>query len=151
MLTPLGSDAQLNDYFEYGTWRVKYDADLNCQIYSRILTGGPELCGCIACKKFMRIRDSFYPPEFKTILLTLGINYKKETEVVTYGDDKNPPLEGWYNFAGIVENGEQDFQYIKGNFRLELTTGGLLVPHEFGSLPIIKIEWKYPAPDLRYC
>lgn len=110
----------MKDIFEYGGWRIKYDADLNRKIYGRISAGWADTCPCSACNNFLKERDNFYPQEFRNILTVLGIDYKKETEVVDYGYEM--PIEGWFNFASVIEQGEQDLQYINNNFQVEIAT-----------------------------
>lgn len=134
---------------ELGSWRIRYDADLNREIFNRIAVGAPEQCGCAGCDKFIAIRDSFYPTNLRDVLATLGIDYRKETEVVTYGEDGKQPLGGWYNFAGVIDAGEDDVQYLDGDFKLEIAHGGLLAPPEFGSASVVKLEWLWPVKYLK--
>lgn len=137
--------------FELGPWKIWCDPELNRSIYSQIHQAGPEACRCGDCLRFAETRDSFYPGRVKELLNALGIDFRKETEVVTYGAEGSPPslLQGWYNFAGRVESGAEALYYLPGDFQLDVSNGGLLPPPEFGSLSLVKIEWQWPTKDLR--
>lgn len=91
------------------------------------------------------MRDAFYSDELKEILDTLGIDYRKEAEVVSYAGAGKSPLGGWYNFAGTIEKGEQDVLYLGNEFQLEIAAGDLQVQKEFAGISVVKLEW--PAKD----
>lgn len=137
----------MNQLLNIDTWRIRYDADLNSEIYQKIPTGAPEECDCEGCKRFIEIREEFYPAEFKELLLTLGIDYLKEAEVVTYGEPGESPLNGWYNFVGQIENGENHILYINSDFRVQIDPVRRLVQKAFGLLPIVMLEWHWKAQD----
>jgi len=128
---------------QLGPWRIWCDADCTRNIYARIASGGPEKCGCAGCRQFVKMRDIFYPPEMKDLLANFGIDFRKEAEIVTYADPGQPPLEGWYHFVGRMENGEEDL-WMLGDFQLDLSNGGTLLQPEFGSLSVVKLEWRWP-------
>lgn len=136
---------------QFKTWRIWADVDQNREIYSQILTGSPEQCDCINCREFIGIRDSFYTTTLVVFVTSLGIDHRKEAEIVWYGDDGKPPkrLEGWYNLVGRVESGEQDLQSIDEGFQLEISSQGLLVQNEFEGYSVMRLEWAWSATDAR--
>ncbi len=81
---------------------VSFELEATRDIYARIAYGGAETCNCQPCRNYRLVRDEAYPPEFRTLLEELGIDYRKELEVY-FG----VPLpggkylyEGWFCFAG---------------------------------------------------
>lgn len=133
-----------------GPFRIWYDADANRKAYSQVAIGGPEQCGCIDCKNFIQRRDNFYPSELKQLLQTLGIDYRKEAEVVTYGEPGQPPvvLEGWYNLIGRVESGDDALYNLTPDFQLDVSNGGLLPQTALKGHDLVKLEWRWPPYNL---
>jgi hypothetical protein len=85
----------------------------------------------------------------KDLLANFGIDFRKEVEIVTYADPGQPPLSGWYHFVGRVEKGEEDLYYLSGDFQLYVSNGAALLQPEFGSLSVVKLEWRWDIMDLR--
>lgn len=93
------------------------------------------------------MRETFYPEVFKQLLSELGIDYRKEAEVVTYVEPKTAPLSGWYNFVGEIEKGEDEFQCLEPTFQIQMSAERRLVKPEFGTLPIVMLEWQWLPQD----
>lgn len=97
------------------------------------------------------MRDSFYTTTLLSFVTSLGIDYRKEAEIVWYGDVGELParLEGWYHFVGRIESGEQDLQPIEDGFQLEISSKGLLVQKQFDVYSVMRLEWSWTAIDAR--
>lgn len=126
-----------------GELRIRYDRACNIEIYKTLVSPGPETCGCENCRVFVQMRNRFYPSDLRELLAELGIDYRKEVEVVTYVGPGLPPLEGWYNFVGHIEAGEQTMHCLDSGFQIEVSNGGLLVQREFESHDLAKLEWRW--------
>lgn len=113
----------LNNLLVLNSWQVRYDAQLNRAIYKQLETAAPEDRGCLGCKEFIECRDVIYPVEFRELLVTVGIDYCKEAEVVTYTEPGIPPLSGWYNFVDEIEKGENELYYVRRDFRIQVRKG----------------------------
>lgn len=130
---------------QFKTWRIWADVDETRKVYGQISSGSPEQCECRNCLEFIQMRESFYSAALKTFIASFGIDHKKEAEVIWYGDDDKLPerLEGWYNFVGHIDSGEQDRQSIDEGFQLEISSKGLLVQKEFEGYSVIRLEWSW--------
>lgn len=133
----------MEDILVLNSWHVRFDAQLNRRLYKQIATAAPEDCGCTGCIRFTEFRDSFYPAEFRELLVTLGIDYCKEAEVTTYIEPGKPPMSGWYNFVGEIELGENELHYIRKDFRIQISSERALVQRVFDSYPILMLEWQW--------
>jgi hypothetical protein len=138
-----------NELITIGPFRIWYDHDANTEIYSKIATSGPAECNCDGCAAFIAMRETLYPPEFKKLLESLGVEYTKEAEVVSYSIPGHAPLEGWYNFVGRVELGEETLYNLTDNFQVHVSNGGLLAPPEFNGYPLVKLEWRWPPYNVK--
>ena len=67
--------------------------------------GGPELCGCADCRNFIASRENIYPGEVRKLFDELGIDYRKETEVLWRSRLENGLHQygGKFHFPGRVE------------------------------------------------
>lgn len=94
------------------------------------------------------MRDSFYTSELRQLFDTLGIDYRKEAEVYS-APGQGPPWIGWFHFVGKVSSGEEEMQYLNGDFQIEVSSYPAAPQPEFAGLSIVRLEWQWPAKDLR--
>jgi len=130
-----------------GTWRIWYDQTKNQEIYARIPTGSCEDCKCDGCKWFAENRENFYPKSFLNLLEKLGIDYRKEAELITYGDaaGENEPRGGLFHLLGHIESGDETLQYLDSNFCLDMNDDQSLLQDQFEGLATVKLEWSHPS------
>jgi hypothetical protein len=86
-------------------WLLKYDDLATRAAYKKIRAGGPEACGCQHCNNFALARDRIYPQEVENFLNMVGIDFKKESEVIHLGRT-GPSLHlysGSFYFIGTAE------------------------------------------------
>ena len=69
------------DEIEFPGWRIKYDRPATVAAYDRISIGGPDACGCAACRNWAAIRREVIPTNFQSLLDQLGIPPDREIEV----------------------------------------------------------------------
>lgn len=120
------------------------------EVYARIACGGADTCNCLPCRNFRLARDDAFPPEFRSLLDELGIDYRKELEV--YGGEPLPGgrhhYEGWFCFVGkaygrampvSTPNTATDFMY-----RIADTAPG--PQREFDGHDVLHLEFRTTAP-----
>lgn len=102
----------------YREWTFEVDFTRTSEVYKNVEKGSPEGCGCNDCKNFVAIREIIYPQEFKNLLLDLGIDYKKESEIYHMAklDNGLHHYGGWFHFKGKMIEGR--------NCKIELGNGG---------------------------
>ncbi len=102
-----------------GTWRVTYDPDATRKLYTLASAGNADSCDCDFCLNFLAQRDSAYPPTVREVLLQIGVDYRKETElsyVTTLAPDCHLYL-GHFIFVGSVEclaESNEPFEEVPG-------------------------------------
>ena len=109
---------------KYRDWELVVDKELTQETYKKVEIGGAENCTCSSCKNFVNNRENIYPQEIKELLINLGIDYRKESEVWHYCKDElgRHCYNGWFHFKG----------HFKGKSlsaaTLDRTTTGHLTP-----------------------
>jgi hypothetical protein len=89
-------------------WEFIADKKETEKTYSKVDMGGPEACGCNYCKNFAHQRSIIYPQEVKELFLKLGVDIRKEAEVVHYvkNGDGTHNYGGWFHFKGKMLKGK---------------------------------------------
>lgn len=107
-------------------WTFEVDKTLTEQTYGRISNSGADMCDCNDCKNYIAYRDKVFPNEVANLLEDLGIDYRKEVEVISYEILPNGlhHIGGWFHFKGRVLAGK--------DYRILLPSGG----HTFNLTPI---------------
>jgi hypothetical protein len=59
---------------------IRYDPAGMQRIYDRIQRGDADECGCTSCQNFAAQRNAAFPPSFRSLLSTLGIDAQKEVK-----------------------------------------------------------------------
>ncbi|WPO78956.1 hypothetical protein [Flavobacterium sp. KACC 22761] len=108
---------------QFKNWKFDVDKSLTIKNYSNVIKGGAELCLCNDCRNYIQNRENVFPEEVKTLFLNLGIDYKKEVEILSYQILQNGlhHIAGWFHFKGKIIDGK-DFRRNIGNesFQIEL-------------------------------
>jgi hypothetical protein len=100
-----------------GPWTIQAFAAATRRAYTKIKESGSDRCDCDNCKNFVQVRDQAYPPEVLTVFDSLGIDFRKESEVHYYG--RTPAglhtYRGWFYMAGSIEHGPESWHSLPGN------------------------------------
>ncbi|MBX9878153.1 MAG: hypothetical protein K2Y22_06800 [Candidatus Obscuribacterales bacterium] len=131
-----------------GSWQILCDPDENREIYQQIAGSDADICTCAGCRRFSQIRDEVYPQEFRNILEQLGIDHKKEAEVVTFGEPGQIPMSGWFNFVGKACGGLNEVRKLANTFEIILEESFTMAQKEFGNKPLLTIEWHWFPREL---
>jgi hypothetical protein len=96
-----------------GPWTVRALVAATRRCYEKIKESGSDRCGCDNCSNFAQVRDQAYPHEILSIFDSLGIDFKKESEVHYYGRISAGlhTYRGWFYFAGLLESGPESWYY----------------------------------------
>jgi hypothetical protein len=92
----------------YKDWVFEIDFERTTEVYNSMNIGSPELCGCNDCSNFVENREFIYPEEVKLLLIKLGIDYHKESEICHYCklDNGLHLYGGWFHFKGKIVEGK---------------------------------------------
>ena len=97
----------------FGPWRVRAYIETTRRRYRSITESGSERCQCDNCENFAQVRDQAYPPEVLAFLDSVGIDFRKESEVHYYGRTAAGlhTYRGWFYFSGLIEQGPESWHY----------------------------------------
>ena len=111
---------------KYKDWTFEVDQTLTEQTYKTISGSGADTCGCNECKNYVAFRDKVFPKEIIDLFINLGVDYRKEVEILSYEILPNGlhHIGGWFHFKGQVSTGK--------DYRVPLPAGG----HTFDLTPI---------------
>ena len=103
---------------KYKDWEFEVDRDLTRQTYNSVSVSGADSCVCNDCKNYVAYRDKVFPDEIKRLFDDLGIDYKKEVEIISFETlpDGLHHIGGWLHFKGRVLTGK--------DYRVPLPSGG---------------------------
>jgi len=115
----------------FGNHTIRFDLERTRSAYARIESGDADRCGCIYCQNFAAQRETIYPEAFLSLLLQLGIDWKKEGEVTEIAGVYN----GWFHFAGSCEQtGDSGTDATRFRFRFASPTSFPNPPADFGDV-----------------
>jgi hypothetical protein len=108
-----------------GLWEFSVDRGATIDAYARQPLGGSDSCQCNGCRNFAAARESAYPAEFRSLLESLGIDYRKDGEAGR--THRTAPhrhgYQGWFHFVGVLEKtGDFPTVPIANNFEVWLVT-----------------------------
>jgi len=131
---------------------IRYDPAGTQRIYDRIQRGDADECGCTSCQNFAAQRNTAFPPYFRSLLSTLGIDTRKEGEVYECGprDDGNYIYGGWFYFCGVlVEAGQRSERATDDNNFEFWFTSSCPASTAFSGVPYIAVEFLTSIPWIR--
>jgi hypothetical protein len=137
-------------------WLIEYHPTATRTAYEKIHAGGPEECGCEHCYNFALARDRIYPPEAENLFAMVGIDFKKETEVIHLRKIK-PGLHqytGSFHFVGTAENTQNircdstTYVAVSSNFSWQFKKSQDPVHGAFHNLPLVQVEFMANVPWL---
>ena len=69
---------------KYRDWVFEVDRDLTKKTYSNVLGSGADSCVCNDCNNYVAYRDKVFPAEVLELYKDLGIDFRKEVEIVSF-------------------------------------------------------------------
>ena len=92
----------------YKDWIFEVNKQLTEDTYAKIMCSGSEGCDCDDCKNYLAFRDSVFPAEVHNLFNDLGIDYRKEVEILSYETLPNGLhcVGGWFHFKGRIVSGK---------------------------------------------
>lgn len=82
----LDSWPRRNPVSVFGEWEFSCDRQATMDAYARAIHGRSDVCVCNGCRNFVAARGQAYPHAFKELLDSLGIDSRKDGEVITTAD-----------------------------------------------------------------
>jgi hypothetical protein len=112
-----------SEILKYRDWTIEFDKELTIKGYESITAGGAETCICSDCKNYIANRENIFPKEVFKLFSDLGIDYKKDVEICTYGKLPNGlyQIDGWFHFKGKIINALIWNEKIPNGYSLHLT------------------------------
>ena len=118
---------------KYREWEFEIDRNLTQQTYENVLVSGADSCVCNDCKNYTAYRDKVFPDEIRRLFDDLGIDYKKEVEIISFETLPNGlhHIGGWFHFKGRILTGKDcrvdgytlDFTAVTDNFSIAFHNG----------------------------
>jgi hypothetical protein len=142
-------------------WVVSVDRRATELAYRDMSGEGAEACACSMCRNFVAVRDSLYPAEVRMLFEDLGVDHRRETEVMHYCREPSGlhHYGGWLLAVGTIEEGRDAYVPIRpgGGFTLDperidrrlslgFTSEVSLVPEAFARRAIFQIDISVKAP-----
>ena len=133
--------------FQFGNYRVHFDADQTRAAHADMQGGGAERCICAECKNFSTQKPVRYPDDFLSLLRRLGIDPDREVEVFGFPatDPRVVNYFGWFYFVGSVDPDESSsppYSRAPTKFRYYLVNGPAFRVPQFGSGPVSRVEFE---------
>jgi len=73
----------------FRSWAFEVDKQTTERVYQAVDKGRAQTCGGNACQNFFLQQTGVYPSEVIAFFKDVGIDYRKEAEVVEYGEFEN--------------------------------------------------------------
>lgn len=109
---------------KFKDWTLEVNKTLTKQTYKNISGSGADTCSCGYCKNYLAYRDKVFPQEIIKLFHELGIDYRKEVEIITWEELSNGlyHIGGWFHFKGRVLTGKDYRVPIpSGRYTFDLT------------------------------
>ena len=136
--------------FESHGWVAEVDVDATRRAYAAGGPGASVECGCTECGNFIEARDAgyVYPAEVADLLLDMGVDPNRESEIYAAGpvDHGSIRYGGWFNIAGQLVEDRRESTDIEPGFALYPMPEGALVDPAFGQAPVFRIEFEVIVP-----
>ncbi|GAB3292247.1 hypothetical protein ACFQT0_07300 [Hymenobacter humi] len=111
-------DEQQMATVKYKDWELIVDKELTEATYKKVAAGGADDCTCSNCKNYVAYREQVFPDEVLELFSELGVDYRRDVEIVSYEvlPNGNHHIGGWFHFKGRILAGD--------DCRLPLPSGG---------------------------
>lgn len=147
-----------------GRWQLDHDAEATRQCFSAQAVGTSVPCDCAGCRNFMAALDRAFPPAFRALAETLGVDITKPAELCHWGREEATGFHltgGWFHFAGSIVEGLDAFQKsglalepFGTGFEVGFTSELQLVPERFQLQPALtqlefmtRVPWVISDPE----
>ena len=144
-------------------WNLLSDPVATRHAYASLEIGWPEFCGCVHCKNYIRGRAATYPEEALRLFETLGIDPRREQQVIPYRPRGRADYQygGCFSFVGTLVSGPdfwkiesdgrvssdpQAFDAINDRFGIGFTTRLSRRPTVFQAQPVVQVEFLATVP-----
>jgi hypothetical protein len=98
----------------FARWEIECDAATTRELFSRVLSGAPERCGCTHCVNLAAAREQVFSGEVLRLFEQLGIAPNREAEI--YHTHRIRPGKhhygGWFHFVGRIVRGSDATRQI---------------------------------------
>jgi hypothetical protein len=145
---------------EYGRWTLSIDPAATKAAYAKVISGGPEECGCEPCLNFAAQRHEIYSPAVIALFESLGIQSNREVEVYHMArlESGKHLYGGWFHFVGTIVSGAEAAKQISENtwrrdleiesedFSLGFISRVELVREPFKGLQLVQLEFTSHVP-----
>lgn len=92
---------------KFEEWTFEVDKDITQETYKSVIRGGAEGCVCGDCLNYLTYRETVFPEIIKDLFINLGLDYRKDVEIVTYPmQDEFSTIGGWFHFKGKILSGK---------------------------------------------
>ena len=140
-----------------GRWLIEHDAETTRQCFAQrpIGTG----CDCSECRNFIAALDHAFPPSFRALADTFGIDLAKPAELCHWCREPSGLhlTAGWFHFVGSILSGSDALQHsgTRGTFHLEqfapdfelgFSSHLALVPDSFSAHSVTQLEFQTRVP-----
>lgn len=119
-------------------------------MYQRIRQGDNERCTCAPCISYIQYRERVYSPEFRALLLQLGVDWRRDSEVHYIGKASAGPelYGGCFHFVGNIRQAGDRIRLSAG-LTIDFSKSLNDLPPEFGDRPAVQLncEVAVAAPD----
>ena len=112
---------QTIDFLE---WKLFVDDALTRSTYANVAVGGADSCICKNCKNYVKSREFAFPGGIKKLFNALGVDYKKDCEVVHYYRNRNGLHHycGWFHYIGDFFGPDCTLPLANGGYTTNLVT-----------------------------
>lgn len=133
--------------FEFQDWVLECDVEATHRIYAEITEGGADECVCDYCKNYSLLRSRVFPEDARFFLAQLGVNWRREAEVVHYyiEDSGLHFYGGWFHFIGKIESQGAQFK-LNGDFSVDFSEQYAPMFAQFKGKPTVRIDFSTYLP-----
>ena len=101
-----------------GPWTVEVDRQLTAAIYAQVASGAED-CPCDHCQDWAAQREELYPPPVRELLASLGIDYRREAQLMDLDSTPESHLcQAWFHFIGRIVSGPMPQRRARGVTRI---------------------------------
>src|ERR1700733_2077237 len=94
----------------FGRWAVRAEPEKTRSAYADRVSATSR-CGCNICKNYEAVRDAIFTAEARDLLKDLGVDYRRETEMVHSHRIARGrhAYDGWFHLFGTIESGRDAY------------------------------------------
>lgn len=133
--------------FDIQEWVLACDVEATRRIYAQITEGGANECVCDYCKNYALLRARVFPEPARALLAQLGIDWRREAEVMHYNREESGLhfYGGWFHFVGHIESRGTQFK-IAEDFSIDFGERYAPMFAQFKDEPTVRIDFSTHLP-----